>query len=164
MWGDVTKRVQKRKEAAVHITQAGEQKEAIKEKQVTNTFRQKLEMGELVCAVELDPPFDTDDTKLLNGAKALLSTKADIITIADSPLARSRADASLMAAKIKMTTGMDVMPHLSCRDKNRIAIRSGLLGSYASGIRNYLFVTGDPVAREDREFTKIGRASCRERV
>ena len=60
----------------------------------------------------------------------------------------------LMAAKIKMTTGMDVMPHLSCRDKNRIAIRSGLLGSYASGIRNYLFVTGDPVAREDREFTK----------
>lgn len=49
---------------------------------------------------------------------------------------------------------MDVMPHLSCRDKNRIAIRSGLLGSYASGIRNYLFVTGDPVAREDREFTK----------
>ena len=154
VWGDVTKRVQKRKEAAVHITQAGEQKEAIKEKQVTNTFRQKLEMGELVCAVELDPPFDTDDTKLLNGAKALLSTKADIITIADSPLARSRADASLMAAKIKMTTGMDVMPHLSCRDKNRIAIRSGLLGSYASGIRNYLFVTGDPVAREDREFTK----------
>ena len=154
MWGDVTKRVQKRKEAAVHITQAGEQKEAIKEKQVTNTFRQKLEMGELVCAVELDPPFDTDDTKLLNGAKALLSTKADIITIADSPLARSRADASLMAAKIKMTPGMDVMPHLSCRDKNRIAIRSGLLGRYASGIRNYLFVTGDPVAREDREFTK----------
>lgn len=49
---------------------------------------------------------------------------------------------------------MDVMPHLACRDKNRIAIRSGLLGSYVNEIRNYLFVTGDPVAREDREFTK----------
>lgn len=154
VWGDVTKRVQKRKEAVVHITQAGEQTNVIKEKQVTNTFRQKLETGELVCAVELDPPFDTDDTKLIHGAKELLSTKADIITIADSPLARSRADAFLMATKIKMMTGMDVMPHLSCRDKNRIAVRSGLLGSYASGIRNYLFVTGDPVAREDREFTK----------
>lgn len=46
------------------------------------------------------------------------------------------------------------MPHLACRDKNRIAIRSGLLGSYVNEIRNYLFVTGDPVAREDREFTK----------
>lgn len=153
-WGDVTKRVQKRKEQELHITQASKQAEGIKDKQVINTFRQKLEAGNLVCAVELDPPFDTDDTKLINGANALLSTKADIITIADSPLARSRADAFLMAAKIKMTTGIDVMPHLACRDKNRIAVRSGLLGSYASGIRNYLFVTGDPVAREDREFTK----------
>lgn len=71
-------------------------------------------MGELVCAVELDPPFDTDDTKLLNGAKALLSTKADIITIADSPLARSRADASLMAAKIKDNrNGCDAASFLS---------------------------------------------------
>ena len=154
IWGDVTKRVQRRKEASVHITQTGEPTEVTKEKQITNTFRQKLEAGELVCAVELDPPFDADDTKLNNGAKELLSTKADIITIADSPLARSRADSSLMATKIKITTGMDVMPHIACRDKNRIAVRSGLLGSYASGIRNYLFVTGDPVAREDREFTK----------
>lgn len=154
VWGEVTKRVQKRKEQAVHITQVGDKTEVIKEKQVTNIFRQKLEAGEIVCAVELDPPFDADDTKLLNGARELLPTKADIITIADSPLARSRADASLMATKIKITTGMDVMPHLACRDKNRIAVRSGLLGSYASGIRNYLFVTGDPVAREDREFTK----------
>lgn len=153
-WGDVAERVQKRKEQAVHITQAKRSSDAQKEKQVTNTFRQKLESGELVCAVELDPPFDVDDTKLVNGAKELLSTKADIITIADSPLARSRADSALMAAKIKMQTGMDVMPHFACRDKNRIAVRSCLLGSYANEIRNYLFVTGDPVAREDREFTK----------
>ena len=153
VWGDVTKRVQKRKEQELHIKQVNGVKD-VEEKQVVNTFRRKLETGELVCAVELDPPFDVDDTKLMNGAKTLLSTKADIITIADSPLARSRADAALMASKIKMQTGMDVMPHLACRDKNRIAIRSGLLGSYANGIRNYLFVTGDPVAREDREFTK----------
>lgn len=152
IWGDIAKRTQKRKEQFVHIKQVdGEDR---KDKQAVNTFRQKLEAGELVCAVELDPPFDVDDTKLMHGAKALLSTKADVITIADSPLARSRADAALMAAKIKMQTGMDVMPHLACRDKNRIAVRSGLLGSYANGIRNYLFVTGDPVAREDREFTK----------
>lgn len=153
-WEDATSRVQKRKEQAAHIIQPASQKEIQKKKQVDNTFRQKLEAGELVCAVELDPPFDMDDTKLIHGAESLLSTKADIITIADSPLARSRADAALMAAKIKTKTGMDVMPHLCCRDKNRIAVRSGLLGSYANGIRNYLFVTGDPVAREDREFTK----------
>ena len=123
----------------MHIKSAEGKNKTIKKEQVVNTFRRKLEKGELVCAVELDPPFDANDTKLVNGAKELLSTKADIITIADSPLARSRADASLMAAKIKMQIGMDVMPHLACRDKNRIAIRSGLLGSYVNEIRNYLF-------------------------
>lgn len=35
-----------------------------------------------------------------------------------------------------------------------LRFESGLLGSYVNEIRNYLFVTGDPVAREDREFTK----------
>ena len=154
VWTDAAGRIQKRQEQLVHIKSAEGKNKTIKKEQVVNTFRRKLEKGELVCAVELDPPFDANDTKLVNGAKELLSTKADIITIADSPLARSRADASLMAAKIKMQIGMDVMPHLACRDKNRIAIRSGLLGSYVNEIRNYLFVTGDPVAREDREFTK----------
>lgn len=153
-WGDVTKRVQKRREQSLHITTAKLSATNEKKEAVPNVFRQKIEEGKLVCAVELDPPFDTDDTKLVSGAKQLLSTKADIITIADSPLARSRADASLMAVKIKMQTGMDVMPHFACRDKNKIAVRSGLLGSYANRIRNYLFVTGDPVPREDREFTK----------
>ena len=154
VWGDITKRTEKRKEGLNNIKQTDNLEKILNKEKTLNIFRQKLEAGEIVCAVELDPPFDADDTKLVNGAKELLSTKTDIITIADSPLARSRADSSLMAAKIKMETGIDVMPHIACRDKNRVAIRSGLLGSYVNGIRNYLFVTGDPVAREDREFTK----------
>ena len=46
------------------------------------------------------------------------------------------------------------MPHLSCRDRNRIAVRSGMLGAYINDIRNYLIVTGDPVGRDERAFTK----------
>lgn len=46
------------------------------------------------------------------------------------------------------------MPHLSCRDRNRIAIRSGVLGAYIHDIRNMLIVTGDPVGREERAFTR----------
>ncbi len=112
-------------------------------------------MGELVCAVELDPRhLIQDDTKLLNGAEGAAFYKGRYHYDCRFSARPFKSRCSLMAAKIKMTTGMDVMPHLSCRDKNRIAIRSGLLGSYASGSRNYLFVTGDPVAREDREFTK----------
>lgn len=119
-----------------------------------NIFREKIEAGKTVYAVELDPPFDADDAKLLEGAQKLASSRADIITIADSPLARSRADSIMMAVKVKEKTGMDVMPHLSCRDKNRIGMRSSLLGGYVNAIRNFLLVTGDPVAKEEQEYTK----------
>ena len=59
-----------------------------------------LQKARPVIAVELDPPFDAQMEKLMNGAHALADTPADIITIADSPLARSRADALLTAVKI----------------------------------------------------------------
>lgn len=119
-----------------------------------NTFLQKLKKGEPVIAVELDPPFDAQMDKLVNGARLLADTPVDVITIADSPLARSRADALLTAVKIQQETGIPVMPHLACRDRNRIAIRSGLLGAYVNDIRNVLIVTGDPVGRDERAFTK----------
>ncbi len=122
-------------------------------KQIANKFYEKLQAGEKVFAVELDPPFDADCSKLMSAAKTLIGTKTDIITIADSPLARSRADSLLMAAKIKHESGMDVMPHVTSRDRNRIALQSGILGSYLNDIRNYLFVTGDPIARADRDNT-----------
>lgn len=121
---------------------------------VINSFRDKLKRGEKVCAVELDPPFDADAQKMLQGARQLKDSPVDIITIADSPLARSRADSLLMAAKIHQMTGVDVMPHFCCRDRNRIAIRSGVLGAQINDIRNFLIVTGDPVGRDERSFTK----------
>ncbi|MDO4976564.1 MAG: bifunctional homocysteine S-methyltransferase/methylenetetrahydrofolate reductase [Eubacteriales bacterium] len=119
-----------------------------------NTFADKIKNGKQVIAVELDPPFDVDCGKLMSAAEQLCATKADIITLADSPLARARADSLIMAAKIKRETGMDVMPHMACRDRNRIAIRSGILGAYINEIHNFLFVTGDPVPRADRDNTK----------
>ncbi len=70
---------------------------------------------------------------------------ADILTVADSPQGRSRMDSVLTAVKLMAVTGMPVMPHICCRDKNMISMRSVLLGAYANGIRNFLFVTGDPV-------------------
>lgn len=50
-----------------------------------------------------------------------------------------------MAEKVARETGMCVMPHICCRDKNAIAMRSQLLGSYINHIRNFLVITGDPV-------------------
>lgn len=141
----------------VPVPKAGQKSEDDREEKpqtLQNAFKEKLLRGVPAYAVELDPPFDADDGKLMTGGAALFGTKADVVTIADSPLARSRADSILMAAKLKGKSGMDAMPHIACRDKNRIALRSGILGAHASGLRNLLLVTGDPVAREDRAFTK----------
>lgn len=118
--------------------------------QEVNTFYEKLMAGNKVIAVELDPPFDNQDEKILDCVQRLKDTKADIVTIADSPMGRSRVDSVLMSIKLMKQCGANVMPHICCRDKNMIAMRSMLLGAYLNDIRNLLVVTGDPVPSEQR--------------
>ncbi|MDF2685047.1 MAG: cobalamin-dependent methionine synthase [Clostridia bacterium] len=115
-----------------------------------NLFKEKLKSEEKIIAVELDPPLDTDCEYIISAAQLLKAHRVDIITIADSPLARTRADSIAIAAKIKREIGIDVMPHLSCRDKNQIGIKSTVLGANIENINNILIITGDPVAQTDR--------------
>ena len=95
-------------------------------------------------AVELDPPFDHDCSFVLAAASELRACGVDLITVTDSPLSRTRADSLMTAAKIRREAGIEVMPHISCRDKNHIALRAGLLGAAFEGIGRVLIVTGDP--------------------
>ena len=138
---------------AVYSTdrQSGCGQEAAEEK---TELIQKLERGEKIFVVELDPPFDANDTKLMDGASLLRDIGVDMITLADSPLARPRADSIASAIKMRYTRQMEVMPHISCRDKNVIAHRAQLLGMHMNGLRHALIVTGDPIARGDRESIK----------
>ena len=115
-----------------------------------NSFKDKLESGKKVIAVEIDPPMDTDTEYLFSASARAKSAGADIITLADSPLARSRADSIVLAAKIKRDLDVEVIPHMSCRDKNYIAIKGSLLAANIENINNILIVTGDPVAQTDR--------------
>lgn len=71
-------------------------------------------------AVELIPPFNTDDEKLLESAHYLKNAGVDVLTFPDSPSGRTRVDSVLMAAKVYRETGIDVMPHVCCRDKNAL--------------------------------------------
>jgi len=119
-----------------------------------NKFRDKLEKSEFVIAVELDPPYKSNVDSLMSAAHLLQDIGVDIITIADSPLGRARADALLMAVKIKHALNIDVLPHISLRDRNLIALRSGLLGAHISDVRNLLIVTGDPIPSDDRDEIK----------
>lgn len=124
--------------------------EIIHADRVSNEFAKKLSDSEFVIAVELDPPFSIDLNKTIDGARELKQGGVDIITIADSPMAKVRIDPMMMAAKIKREVGIDAMPHLSCRDRNIIALKALLLGGYIEGIRNILIVTGDPIPSSER--------------
>ena len=118
-----------------------------------NQFYEKFSSGKKVVAVEIDPPYDANYEKVMECALHLKKSGVDIITIADSPMGRSRVDSILMSVKIANETGMPVMPHVCCRDKNMIAMRSGILGAYIHKIRNLLIVTGDPVPSVSRNVT-----------
>lgn len=107
-----------------------------------------------LIAVELAPPLGSDDEKLMDAAHLLLRAGVDVLTFPDSPSGRTRADSILMAEKVARETGMCVMPHLCCRDKNAIAMRSQLLGAYINGIRNFLVITGDPIPTMARASVK----------
>lgn len=110
--------------------------------------------GKKLIAVELDPPKNSDCKNLMETANYLKTKDVDVITFADSPSGRTRADSVLMSIKVAQETGMNVMPHICCRDKNTIAISSLLLGAYINNIRNFLVITGDPVPSTARENIK----------
>ncbi|MGN0638457.1 MAG: bifunctional homocysteine S-methyltransferase/methylenetetrahydrofolate reductase [Huintestinicola sp.] len=107
-----------------------------------------------LIAVELVPPLDGDDEKLMESAHFLKNAGADVVTFPDSPSGRTRADSVLMAAKVRRETGMEVMPHICCRDKNALAIRSALMGAHINDIGNALMITGDPVPASARQSVK----------
>ncbi len=121
----------------------------------------KNEFWEALChenkrpiAVELDPPENADIEKFMSGAKALLSHGADAITIADCPIARARMDASLLACKLHRELSANVLPHMTCRDRNLNATKALLLGLCAEGIHNVLAVTGDPIPSVEKDEVK----------
>lgn len=119
-----------------------------------NSFQRKIDCSDFVIAVELDPPFDANVEKILKGAELYRKQEVDLITVADSPLAKARADAITIAAKIKREIGIETMPHLCCRDRNLNGIKAALLGAHIEGIRNILAVTGDPLSQTEKNGIK----------
>ncbi|BCZ46109.1 bifunctional homocysteine S-methyltransferase/5,10-methylenetetrahydrofolate reductase [Clostridium gelidum] len=124
------------------------------EKKMKNTFKEKLDNNKFVVAIELSAPIDTDISKLITGAKICKENNIDLVTVPDSPMSKVRADSTIIASKIKREIGIEVMPHICCRDKNTNAIRSSLIGSHIEDIRNVLAITGDPISDASKVETK----------
>ncbi|QRN84601.1 bifunctional homocysteine S-methyltransferase/methylenetetrahydrofolate reductase [Clostridia bacterium] len=121
----------------------------IKQKKA-NVFAQKLERKEFVIAVELPPPSDADIKSVMNMAHRIKKAGADILTFSDSPLGRARTNSLALSAKVKREVGICTLPHLCCRDRNTIALKSDLLGAYIEELNNILLLTGDPIPQAER--------------
>jgi homocysteine S-methyltransferase len=104
----------------------------------------KLQAGEFIVTVELDPPRGHTVDKLVQGAKLLRERGVEIVDINDGSLGRVRMSVLPTGLLVREAAGLDINMHFTCRDRNLMGIQADLLGAHALGIRNILAMTGDP--------------------
>ena len=105
------------------------------------TFREKVLKGKFVITAEVAPPRGTEWKPVVEPLKPLKG-KVDAFNVTDCQRSMVRM-APLPMAKLLKDSGYDPVLQLTCRDRNRIALQSELLGAYALGVENVCLMTGD---------------------
>ncbi len=111
---------------------------------VHSTLQEKLSAGKFVISVEVDPPRGMSYEKIINGVIQCKQNHVDAVNIADNPLAKAGMTPLAMASLIRESVQIEAMVHVSCRDRNILALQSELMSAFILGIRNVLCITGDP--------------------
>ncbi len=107
-------------------------------------FARKIVNGEFVTSVEITPPKSCNPQKIIHDCRILKERGIDAVNIPDGPRASARLSPMVMGILIERETGLETVLHYCCRDRNIIGMQSDLLGASAAGLRNVLFITGDP--------------------
>lgn len=104
------------------------------------TFREALRSQELTLTAELslNPVQNADD---VIGQARLLAAATDAIQIPDHRHALPHISNIAVAAHL-LQAGMDPIVHMNCRDRNRLAMQSDLLGANSLGVSNLLLMRG----------------------
>jgi methionine synthase I (cobalamin-dependent) len=106
-------------------------------------FAERLRTG-FAVTVEVDLPRGNAITQVVEAARRLKERGIHAIDISDGARARLRMHPVAAAKIVQDEAGIEVVSHISCRDRNIIGLQADLLGAAALGVKNILAVTGDP--------------------
>jgi homocysteine S-methyltransferase len=109
----------------------------------------KFAAGKFVFAIEMDPPRGLATQKLVAAASLLKEAGADVIDVADSPMARMRMSAWAVCDVIQRKVEIETTLHFPTRGRNLLRVQGDLLAAHALGIRNVFVVMGDPTSIGD---------------
>jgi len=105
------------------------------------TLKEKIESNQFIVCGEITPPQSCDGNILREKLKYFKDC-IDAVNITDNQRAIVRLS-SIASAKILIDEGVEPIMQMTCRDRNRLAIQSDLLGAASFGIKNVLCLTGD---------------------
>ena len=110
---------------------------------------QRLQRGEFIVSVEVDPPRGFSTHRLLAAAQVLAEAGAHTLNVADSPMARMRMSPWAVCHLIQRDLGLESVLHFPTRGRNLLRIQGDLLAAHALGVRDVFVVMGDPTAIGD---------------
>lgn len=108
---------------------------------VGSNLERVLKAGHFAVTAELGPP-QSADGHVIREKASMLKGYCDAVNITDNQTAIVRMS-SIGSGTIAIQEGLEPVIQMTCRDRNRLAIQSDLLGAYALGMRNLLCLTGD---------------------
>jgi len=106
-----------------------------------SNLEKKLSEEKFVITAEIGPPKGCDPSKIIKKAE-IVRDYADAFNITDNQTAVVRLS-SMAGSFILLDMGLEPIMQICCRDRNRIALQSDVLGAAACGVRNILFISGD---------------------
>jgi 5,10-methylenetetrahydrofolate reductase len=116
------------------------------------SLQSKLESGQFAITCECGPLKGTDIHELKENIE-ILKGKVDAANVTDQQSSLMRMS-GLVTSILLVQGGLDPICQMTCRDRNRIALQSDLLGAWAMGIKNVLALTGDLPALGDHPQAK----------
>ncbi|MBI2414118.1 MAG: methylenetetrahydrofolate reductase [Deltaproteobacteria bacterium] len=115
-------------------------------------FKEDLRSGKFVITAEICPPRGTEAASFIEKAR-LLKGRISAANVTDNQRAVMRLS-SLACSMLLLKEGLEPVFQMTCRDRNRLALQSDLLGAWVLGVRNILALTGDHVSAGDHREAK----------